>query len=152
MIFLSVLFFFFFFNDTATTEIYTLSLHDALPILPRLSDRHYRDGSDGPRLHPGAKVRRRGGDPGGGQAAGCRERCRLLSADAGKCRAGPVSRRDHRQRRPLSPPGYSRFGGVRGILGALLGVAAGGTALCWPAGGAGRGRQFRWAGCRLSGG
>src|SRR2546430_3955794 len=26
--------FFFFFNDTATTEIYTLSLHDALPILP----------------------------------------------------------------------------------------------------------------------
>src|SRR5580704_19638150 len=29
--------FFFFFNDTATTEIYTLSLHDALPILPRAS-------------------------------------------------------------------------------------------------------------------
>src|SRR3712207_9361444 len=30
-------FFFFFFNDPATTEIYTLSLHDALPIsLPRL--------------------------------------------------------------------------------------------------------------------
>src|SRR6266480_8150499 len=27
-------FFFFFFNDTATTEIYTLSLHDALPIWP----------------------------------------------------------------------------------------------------------------------
>src|SRR2546430_16370463 len=27
--------FFFFFNDTATTEIYTLSLHDALPILTR---------------------------------------------------------------------------------------------------------------------
>src|SRR3712207_9172368 len=26
------LFLFFFFNDTATTEIYTLSLHDALPI------------------------------------------------------------------------------------------------------------------------
>src|SRR3712207_8125839 len=29
--------FFFFFNDTATTEIYTLSLHDALPILPNHS-------------------------------------------------------------------------------------------------------------------
>src|SRR2546422_4797435 len=28
----SILLFFFFFNDTATTEIYTLSLHDALPI------------------------------------------------------------------------------------------------------------------------
>src|SRR2546427_7128577 len=27
---------FFFFNDTATTEIYTLSLHDALPILPHV--------------------------------------------------------------------------------------------------------------------
>src|SRR6266480_8039178 len=27
-----ILFLFFFFNDTATTEIYTLSLHDALPI------------------------------------------------------------------------------------------------------------------------
>src|SRR2546429_78355 len=31
----SSLFFFFFFNDPATTEIYTLSLHDALPILSR---------------------------------------------------------------------------------------------------------------------
>src|SRR2546425_10597184 len=32
---------FFFFNDTATTEIYTLSLHDALPISP------HSDGSTG---------------------------------------------------------------------------------------------------------
>src|SRR2546425_8310181 len=31
-----LIFFFFFFNDTATTEIYTLSLHDALPIYDRL--------------------------------------------------------------------------------------------------------------------
>src|SRR6266571_2115773 len=31
-LFCSFFFFFFFFNDTATTEIYTLSLHDALPI------------------------------------------------------------------------------------------------------------------------
>src|SRR2546426_8086731 len=44
------IFFFFFFNDTATTEIYTLSLHDALPIylellqdgVPRLA--HERPG------------------------------------------------------------------------------------------------------------
>src|SRR2546425_11704851 len=28
----TAIYFFFFFNDTATTEIYTLSLHDALPI------------------------------------------------------------------------------------------------------------------------
>src|ERR1017187_10698079 len=31
-LFFFLCFFFFFFNDTATTEIYTLSLHDALPI------------------------------------------------------------------------------------------------------------------------
>src|SRR5882724_10541698 len=35
---LPLFFFFFFFNDTATTEIYTLSLHDALPILVVLGD------------------------------------------------------------------------------------------------------------------
>src|SRR2546422_5356438 len=35
-------FFFFFFNDTATTEIYTLSLHDALPICLTLRSGTYR--------------------------------------------------------------------------------------------------------------
>src|SRR5215211_5669468 len=43
----------FFFNDTATTEIYTLSLHDALPInrsaRPRAAGRWRRDG---PRDRP----------------------------------------------------------------------------------------------------
>src|SRR5215204_7829688 len=33
---------FFFFNDTATTEIYTLSLHDALPISWGIGERHVR--------------------------------------------------------------------------------------------------------------
>ena len=33
---IAVVFLFFFFNDTATTEIYTLSLHDALPILKNI--------------------------------------------------------------------------------------------------------------------
>src|SRR3712207_8099816 len=33
---------FFFFNDTATTDIYTLSLHDALPIFPALFFGQYR--------------------------------------------------------------------------------------------------------------
>src|SRR5690349_23944694 len=33
-----LLFLFFFFNDTATTQIYTLSLHDALPIFTPLSN------------------------------------------------------------------------------------------------------------------
>src|SRR2546427_7602105 len=40
--------FFFFFNDTATTEIYTLSLHDALPI--------YRARQHVPRVHEDARV------------------------------------------------------------------------------------------------
>src|SRR5260221_13264958 len=35
---------FFFFNDTATTEIYTLSLHDALPICPGRSPVGLGDG------------------------------------------------------------------------------------------------------------
>src|SRR2546429_6532357 len=39
----------FFFNDTATTEIYTLSLHDALPILGVGDDRPRADGAaEGP--------------------------------------------------------------------------------------------------------
>src|SRR2546429_6078667 len=41
-------FFFFFFNDTATTEIYTLSLHDALPISPE--DGNVAEKRDLPRL------------------------------------------------------------------------------------------------------
>src|SRR3989442_10038287 len=40
---LKSLFFFFFFNDTATTEIYTLSLHDALPIAPPVGGKHARE-------------------------------------------------------------------------------------------------------------
>src|SRR5471030_2159062 len=41
-------FFFFFFNDTATTEIYTLSLHDALPIYGRPQPGH--GGAEGHQL------------------------------------------------------------------------------------------------------
>src|SRR2546426_5704373 len=58
--------FFFFFNDTATTEIYTLSLHDALPIsgfcgrdpwrAPQIHDLHRRQ-----RARPHA-IRQRDGD------------------------------------------------------------------------------------------
>src|SRR6266511_6045362 len=55
--------FFFFFNDTATTEIYTLSLHDALPIcLGRLLLPARRDRAGGP-LVPALRAvvpRRRG--------------------------------------------------------------------------------------------
>src|SRR2546429_2948403 len=48
---------FFFFNDTATTEIYTLSLHDALPIWVRAL--HGR-----PRLPPGGRADRHDRGPG----------------------------------------------------------------------------------------
>src|SRR5476649_3109113 len=43
------LFLFFFFNDTATTEIYTLSLHDALPISRAVPDRPGRRTAPCPR-------------------------------------------------------------------------------------------------------
>src|SRR5256885_9810226 len=47
---------FFFFNDTATTEIYTLSLHDALPIWVRA--RHQAVGRGELRGAPGAAAHR----------------------------------------------------------------------------------------------
>src|SRR2546425_3816835 len=42
----------FFFNDTATTEIYTLSLHDALPISPAPSPRRPHGTPPAPASHP----------------------------------------------------------------------------------------------------
>src|SRR5256885_16822387 len=47
------MFSFFFFNDTATTEIYTLSLHDALPILP--CAQLFSPGASTPRPHASHK-------------------------------------------------------------------------------------------------
>src|SRR6266576_7207514 len=46
--------YFFFFNDTATTEIYTLSLHDALPIS---SSRNGFSDEGGLVCHSGRKIR-----------------------------------------------------------------------------------------------
>src|SRR5258708_12881241 len=51
---LSSLSFFFFFNDTATTEIYTLSLHDALPI--SIARRHPPENYRGCRLLPSRQI------------------------------------------------------------------------------------------------
>src|SRR5437764_2683154 len=45
--------YFFFFHDTATTQIYTLSLHDALPILPPVQRRGPVTPSLGARRHGG---------------------------------------------------------------------------------------------------
>src|SRR3989442_8909046 len=58
MSYLPHIFFFFFFNDTATTEIYTLSLHDALPIFERRSIRF--DDAVAKRLEIALEVRQRG--------------------------------------------------------------------------------------------
>src|SRR2546422_6576098 len=78
-------FFFFFFNDTATTEIYTLSLHDALPIstdrpTARPPDRPPGMGSHSRR--PRAVSRRH---PRAGRPAGLRS---LAGAAAGGGRGG----------------------------------------------------------------
>src|SRR6266536_413356 len=84
--FIITFFFFFFFNDTATTEIYTLSLHDALPIYAgAVVPGRVPDLERGPlglpgRLGPAAQRRgRRGRVPVAGEdrRAGQRRRVRL---------------------------------------------------------------------------
>src|SRR2546430_11641829 len=53
-------FFFFFFNDTATTEIYTLSLHDALPICtiakPEKMAPSTKNGANSVECQPGTRA------------------------------------------------------------------------------------------------
>src|SRR3712207_7901683 len=62
---------FFFFNDTATTEIYTLSLHDALPISRR------RDPQEGAPLPARVRHRRAADrDPAGGRGDAVHARAR----------------------------------------------------------------------------
>src|SRR3989449_8216960 len=83
---------FFFFNDTATTEIYTLSLHDALPISPS-------------RMSVG-----RAGAPGRGGPAGCgwnrmMQPCASTLAPAGVW--GHLSRLSGTPS-PSSSPGWAR--------------------------------------------
>src|SRR2546422_4532779 len=73
--------FFFFFNDTATTEIYTLSLHDALPISRSGPGRC----ASPPRSEAPARSRRRrspaaSGPRGGGETERDRKSTRLNSS------------------------------------------------------------------------
>src|ERR1019366_7600535 len=73
----------FFFNDTATTEIYTLSLHDALPISPRLATdtfSHLRTVTATGESNGACRIRRQDVVPGGPSQPG--------PAPAG-CRGGP---------------------------------------------------------------
>src|SRR5256885_10457467 len=65
---------FFFFNDTATTEIYTLSLHDALPISGL---QHLRPHAD-PAARPRGPRRRRSEEHTSELQSPCNLVCRLL--------------------------------------------------------------------------
>src|SRR5256885_5938383 len=68
-------FFFFFFNDTATTEIYTLSLHDALPIWPHAGR---AAGRALPRTQPGNRAHCRSEEHTSELQSPCNLVCRLL--------------------------------------------------------------------------
>src|SRR6266571_9040521 len=92
---------FFFFNDTATTEIYTLSLHDALPI-PRRPEAP--GGPDRPAVVlPGAH----GADQGTGRAGPGQRRDRRPAGSRGLPHAPPArtlpSRRDPAADPPAGP-------------------------------------------------
>src|SRR3712207_6861945 len=72
---------FFFFNDTATTEIYTLSLHDALPIFPLDGARRLAGHVQHDPVDLGHLVRDPGRDP-GQDVVGDRKSTRLNSSHA----------------------------------------------------------------------
>src|SRR5216683_6223042 len=71
-------FFFFFFNDTATTEIYTLSLHDALPICRfGVAPKNVRDSpsAEGFTASVHKELRRSDRSANGQPGAECHSRC-----------------------------------------------------------------------------
>src|SRR3989454_12542690 len=91
----SVFLFFFFFNDTATTEIYTLSLHDALPIYH--VEVHHRDGPRERHYRPAHVVTRA-------------DQAKLFGAEQrdDERAAHPAGRRE----RARQAEGHGRAGGV----------------------------------------
>src|SRR5256885_12579445 len=82
-------FFFFFFNDTATTEIYTLSLHDALPISTSAS-KSSTCSSSGPRGRIRMHTNGRSEEHTSELQSPCNLVCRLL-LEKKKNRLHPVS-------------------------------------------------------------
>src|SRR5256885_3672010 len=101
--------FFFFFNDTATTEIYTLSLHDALPICDlrevvqqvlhqQVQRQHGQEGDEG-RGHRSEEHTSELQSP-------CNLVCRLLLEKKKRTRA--ARRQASHMQRPASPPSPCR--------------------------------------------
>src|SRR5256885_13359550 len=94
----SIPFFFFFFNDTATTEIYTLSLHDALPISrARAAGARCGPGRRGRAAQSGAEPQQHG-HPAQGSARGVDR----LSVVSGRRAGGAVLEARRRAGRPLA--------------------------------------------------
>src|SRR2546429_3378795 len=88
---------FFFFNDTATTEIYTLSLHDALPISAHVGERLR---VDDPARHAAIDGRAR---------AGRRRLHHRLAADDGRERLPDRPGEDRKSTRLNSSHGYISY-------------------------------------------
>src|SRR2546430_15890629 len=108
--------FFFFFNDTATTEIYTLSLHDALPIsfiirtllIHEYRKIHLRDPLLPPALLPPNWV-----------GASAYQVCRRLYARVFPAAERHLSVSAHQLHRPLpaaNAAAHARFGGIAAAL------------------------------------
>src|SRR6266480_5706601 len=97
--FLLLIFFFFFFNDTATTEIYTLSLHDALPIFVPAT---WTDG------------KRRSGCPNTPNSPSVGPRLHLMRLPCRAKRNWQASSNDNRLSRPPPPVGGRPCGGATG--------------------------------------
>src|SRR5690606_41319911 len=102
----------FFFNDTATTEIYTLSLHDALPIYPVrryggwllrvercLQNPGVCAGSVPQRLKPGDSAAGTGAAAVSGTGAGSERRRQPAALRRAGCHSGPLYRTGYECRR-----------------------------------------------------
>src|SRR3989441_11119933 len=130
MYFLSLSFSFFFFNDTATTEIYTLSLHDALPILSARGGTH-REEHRALQCSPATRSASRGWQQRSARAAAWR-----LAARRVRRRIRRADRPGGRDRRP-SAHARAPTGGHPGPRTAAAAVRPG-------AGAPGRGRGGGW--------
>src|SRR5947208_4872676 len=98
---------FFFFTATATTEIYTLSLHDALPIFP---DRRVGQRAVGPGAGAGGEVGAAEAGPDGRVGAGGRSEehtSELQSPDHLVCRL--LLEKKKRQSNRIAKPWYRNF-------------------------------------------